>query len=204
MLFRTFDFTDVRIYHDKIETPRDSAVSYVPLRMPALQLGDNRNDRMLAPYGLSRLYPGETETYTRNLSLVVSDPRVQEQLDSFEVFFQDTYAEHVRTWLKKTKSLEYNQICKESPEHGTLVTVKVNITGHHDPTPIKIFDADKQPSEWVAGTEVDLGPGSECLVFTKPDSIWLGANRYGVVLKAKTLIVKPATRPSYGIEDMIL
>jgi hypothetical protein len=203
MLFRTFDVTNIEILHNKVETVEDSAVSYVPLRMPALQLGDNKNDRMMAPYGLSRLFPGEKETYTRNLSLVVSDPRVLEQLGSFEEFFQNTYAQHSRTWCKKTCVLEYNQMTKES-EHGTLVTVKVNVTDHHDPTPIKIFDADKQPSEWAAGSEADLAPGSECLVFTKPDSIWLGPKRYGVVLKAKTIIVKVASRPSYGIEDMIL
>ena len=203
MLFRTFDFTDVRFLHDKMETPQDSAVSYVPLRMPALQLGDNKNDRMVAPFGLSRLYPGEPESYTRNLSLVVTDERVQETLDSLEVFFQDSYTEHSRTWLKKTKSLEYQQMCKES-EHGTLLTVKVNITGHKAPTKIKIFNADTDPSEWADGTEADITPGSESLVVVKPDAVYLSADRYGVVLKAKILVVKPGTRPTYGLEDMIL
>ena len=85
------------------------------------------------------------------------------------------------------------------------ITVKVYITGHKDPTAIKLFDSDLDPSEWEDGSAEDLNPGSDSLVMIKPDNLWFNENKFGVVLKAKMIVVKRGIgRRSYGLEDMIL
>ena len=159
---------------------------------------------MVAPFGLSGLYPGEKEEYTRNLELLITSEALQGKIREMDAFFQAAFQANSRVWFKKVKKLEYVSPLKET-EHGLAVTVKVYITGHKDPTKVKLFDSDLDPSEWEDGSEEDLNPGSDSLVMIKPDNLWFNENKYGVVLKAKMIVVKRGIgRRSYGLEDMIL
>ena len=53
-------------------------VGTVPFRLKPFQLGQDKTDRLRAPYGLSRLFPGAPETHHRNLELRIEpgNPRV--------------------------------------------------------------------------------------------------------------------------------
>lgn len=103
-LFRTFQFTDecIKFDHDKVKTKeidkegKKSTVGYVTLKVAALQLGDDRNDRMVAPFGLSGLYPGEKEEYTRNLELLIPSEALQDKIREMDAFFQAAFQANSR------------------------------------------------------------------------------------------------------------
>ena len=202
-----FSLDTMTFLPDKIKTRevvgkagKKTTIGYVPFGMSAIQLGSDRNDRMLSPYGLSRLHPEKTEDHKRDLQLVVKMEQVN-KLREMEINFQDGFYQP-NSWADKNKT--FASALKET-EHGLTVKVKVHLPEHEDPTKIYIFDAERPPEEWKKGTHEDLTPGSESLVTIKPDNLWFNETSFGVVLKAKIIVVKRNEgRSSFGIEDMIL
>lgn len=180
--------------------------------VPLVQLGVDQNDMMRSVYGLDDAYPQPeveaTDEQGTSASTNVASKKERVMRCLIQPQYEGVYRnmdEHVKTevgnkvrgWYGKAKKLEVKSFIVETPD-GPAVKVKVN------PDTTAIYEVSDDNKASKASIE-SLVPGCECLVLVEMKSLWIrDQNQCGIVMRARTILVKPGNGNAYGIDSMIL